>query len=186
MLEIWNEWNLPTQLRKAGSAASYSALVDGTVPVLRNAFPHSTILAGAIGNDFVKNSGSTTYWGWTRDYLAGGSWKKADGLSVHLYANCMAGVARQPISMMQRLNTLDGLVRAANGGHSFPLYVTEVGWPGQHAACGFNEAERAAFPAQFLLMAEADPFVRGVWFYELRDGSGDRNDMEKHVRPGDV
>lgn len=178
MLEIWNEWNLPSRLRKAGSTASYSALVEGAVPVLRNAFPHSTILAGSIGNDFIKNMGSTTYWGWTRDYLTGGSWKKADGLSVHIYANCMTGIAHQPVSMVQRLNTLDGMVRAANGGRSFPLYVTEVGWSAQHAACGFNEPERTAFPAQFLLMAEAMPSIRGVWFYELRDRSGDPNDIE--------
>jgi hypothetical protein len=178
ILEIWNEWNLPTKLRTAGSAASYSALVDGAVPVLRNAFPRSTILSGAIGNDFVKTTGSTRFWDWTRGYLADGSWKKADGLSVHLYANCMAGIARQPISLVQRLNILDGMVRAANGGRSFPLYITEVGWPEQHASCGFNEAERAAFPAQFLLMAEAIPAIRGIWFYELRDGTGNRNDME--------
>lgn len=178
MLEIWNEWNLPTSLRKSGSAASYSDLVRGAVPTLRQAFPGSVILAGSIGNDFASSLGTTSYWNWTRDYLAGGSWKQADGLSVHIYANCMAGMARQPVAMIQRLMELDGMVRAANANRSFPIYVTEVGWPEQHGACGFSQAERTAFPAQFLVMAEAMPFVRGVWLYELRDGSANRADME--------
>lgn len=178
MLEIWNEWNLPTRLRKGGSAQSYSTLVDGAIPVLRKAFPGSPILAGAIGNDFARGIGPNTYWQWTRDYLAGGSWKAADGLSVHVYANCMSGIERQPVALVQRLMALDQMTRTANAGRSFPVYVTEVGWPEQRGACGFDQAERTAFPAQFLLMAEAMPFIRGVWFYELRDGSGDRSDME--------
>lgn len=178
IFEIWNEWNLPTRLRKAGTPDSYSALVRSAIPALRNAFPRSTILAGSIGNDFTKSLGATSYWDWTRDYLAGGSWKQADGLSVHLYANCMAGTARQPMSLIQRLTELDGMVRADNGGRSFPVYVTEVGWPQQSGACGFTQAERTAFPAQFLLMAEALPFVRGVWLYELTDSRGDPRDIE--------
>jgi hypothetical protein len=177
-IEIWNEWNLSGRLREAGSPESYAMLVDGAVPVLRKAFPGSKILAGSIGNDFDSGLGGTTYWNWTRTYLESGSWKKADGLSVHLYANCMKGINRQPIALIRRLRDLDGIIRDNNGGRSFPVYLTEVGWSGRRGSCGFDAHERAAFPAQFLIMAEALPFLRGVWLYELQDGQGDPRDTE--------
>lgn len=180
LLEIWNEWNLPTRLRAAGTVESYAQLVRASVPVIRKQAPNSKILIGAIGNDFVPTMQGPRFGGWTDGFLKTGLWKIGDGLSVHLYGNCMNGVDRQPIAFIARLLDIEKKISQANNGQSFPIYVTEVGWPDRVGRCGFSNEERQNFQAQFLLMAQALNFVKGVWIYELIDSPGEPNDLEAH------
>ena len=179
MLEIFNEWNLPTSLRAAGAPEDYAATVRDVTPLLRAAAPGSAVLVGAIGNDFRRDGGQIRYWEWTNRFLDTGAWTMGAGLSVHIYANCMSGADRLPAAMVARLRMLEAAITARNQGLPFPLYLTEVGWPAMRGACGFTPEERLAFPAQFLLQAATLPWLRGVWLYELTDkhtGSGDIED----------
>jgi len=178
LFEIWNEWNLPTPLRAAGSVATYEQLVRASVPVIRKQAPQSRILIGAIGNDFQPTLQGPRFGAWTDAFLKTGVWKMGDGLSVHIYANCMSGVDRQPVALIARLLDIESKIKQANGGKSFPIYVTEVGWPELVGRCGFTDEERRDFAAQFLLMAQGLDFVGGVWIYELIDSPGKPNDLE--------
>lgn len=180
LLELWNEWNLPTPLRAAGSVDSYGQLVRSAVPMIRKQAPNSKILIGAIGNDFQQTPLGPRFGGWTDAFLKTGLWKMGDGLSVHLYGNCMNGVDRQPIAFIARLADIQRKIRQANGGKSFPIYVTEVGWPERVGRCGFSGDERRDYSAQFLMLAQALDFVDGVWIYELTDSPGSPNDLEAH------
>lgn len=177
-LELFNEWNLPTAKRAAGTPEDYAAIVRQTVPAIRAQSPRSAVLVGAIGNDFSRTGGGVVYNDWTRRFIATGAWALGDALSVHLYANCFTGADRLPARMIDRLNDTERALAAANGGRPFPIDVTEVGWPATQGACGFTPDERRAFPAQFLLMAAAQPWLRGVWFYELRDAHTGAPDIE--------
>lgn len=178
ILEVWNEWNLPTPLREAGAPHTYEEILHQVVPPMRAASPGAVILTGSVGNDFRRAGGEIVSWEWTRALLEGEAWKLGDGFSVHIYANCMRGVQRTPWAMWQRLKALQTALASANGGRDVPLYITEVGWPERTGACGFSPEERVSFPAQFLFYIHAMPSVRGVWLYELQDRPGRRGDLE--------
>lgn len=192
MLEVWNEWNLPTPLREAGAVGTYEDILRQVVPAMRAASPDAVILTGAVGNDFRRAGGEIVSWEWTRALLRGDAWKLGDGFSVHIYANCMSGVERTPWAMWRRLKLVETALASANGGRDVPLYITEVGWTERVGSCGFSPEERVSFPAQFLFYIHAMPAVRGVWLYELQDRPGRDNDLETgfglathdyHVKP---
>lgn len=178
ILEIWNEWNLPTSLREAGAVHTYEDILRQVVPAMRAANPDAVILTGSVGNDFRRAGGEIVSWDWTRALLRGDAWKLGDGFSVHIYANCMSGVQRTPWAMWQRLKVLETELASASGSRDVPLYITEVGWPERIGSCGFSPEERISFPAQFLFYIHAMPTVRGVWLYELQDRPGRDNDLE--------
>ncbi|MCB1887693.1 MAG: hypothetical protein KDH20_08805 [Rhodocyclaceae bacterium] len=165
-LEIWNEWNeglgSHSRPRIKGSADDYVALLRVVVPAIRRVAPTVRILAGATAHIDRR---------WSVRMAALGGLDLVDGFSVHPYTYAHTdAVLRRPERAIRGLQSLERDMRAAAGrAEAIPFYITEIGMPHGVAPNHLDEAEVADYLTRFLLLARAQPFVRGVWVYELLD-----------------
>jgi hypothetical protein len=79
--------------------------------------------------------------------------------------------------MMNRLDDLHGYVVAHAPAKANEIYVSEFGWPTNQGQCGIAPQAVAENVAQFILSASTRPWIRGVWYYELKDSG--HNPAEK-------
>lgn len=171
IFELWNEWNLAARKNPAFSAENYLALAKVAQPALKRALPDAPFIVGAIGDD--------PGWQWTQSILQLGVLKLADGISVHLYNFCMTPAKRSAAEIIERLDAFRRLVVQASGKENFPIYVTETGWPTATAKCGLTEQIEADNMAQLVLWAStASSWLKGVWFYELKDSGQNPSELE--------
>lgn len=171
IFEIWNEWNLPTQLRPAGEISSYINLAGTTYRALKQADKDAIVLVGAVGNDIGSGPFRADRLKWLDAAISQGLLQNSDGLSIHLYNNCGRYRADPVADMLWRVAHIHEMI-VEKTGSSHPLFITEVGWPTRSspmANCGYSPEESTAQAARFLLAASALPYVRGVWLYEYAD-----------------
>ncbi|SFQ31905.1 hypothetical protein SAMN05216330_1266 [Bradyrhizobium sp. Ghvi] len=171
IFELWNEWNLAAKKDAAFSVENYLALAKVVQPAVKQAAPGSPLVVGAIGDD--------PGWTWTQRMLQSGILQYADGASIHLYNFCMGPAKRTSAEVVERLNAFHRLVSDASGNPTFPIYVTEAGWPTATNKCGVNEQAQADNMAQLILWAStASSWLKGIWLYELKDSGANPSDLE--------
>jgi hypothetical protein len=180
--EVWNEWNVQAQVKpdsKDKNAAdpvlyspeNYVEIARAAYSGIKRANADAPVIVGAIGQD--------ANWAWTRQALRAGLLKTADGISVHLYNYCTAPDQRNANELIAKATEFRDVVRAGNGGKDFPVYITEVGWPTMiDGACGFSLADASRNAVEFITWARRQPWIKGVWIYELKDGGTNSADAE--------
>lgn len=171
IFEIWNEWNLPTRMRPAGEVPSYIRVAKATYRALKATNKDAVVLVGAVGNDIGTGPFRPDRLKWLDAALSQGLLQTADGLSIHLYNNCGQYRAASLADMLWRIDYIHEMVLRKTG-RSYPIYITEVGWPTSKSLvskCGYPPQQSATQAARFLLAASAMPYVRGVWLYEYAD-----------------
>ncbi len=183
--EIWNEPNNAFRFWESLSAAGsnpdpdgYSALVAAAAPAIRAACPTCRLFAGAIdyqgqdlGNVFLQGM------------LAAqpSLWTLFDAVSYHAYPDYVpiappdfAGIdgsatgATPEVPLVQMAQNLRAAVTGAGGPASFPLAMTEDGWP---TGTGWVTP---AQQADYLVEASLLSFSAGdltTCFYTLQDGT---------------
>jgi hypothetical protein len=171
-LEIWNEWNHAIGVKDGskGLADDYVRLVATVAPALRADGATAKIVVGALADDYPD-------WAFARELVRRGALRYADAFSVHLY-NYSAGERAVPQEMLDRLERLQEILRAGNGGKDFPVLVTEFGWPTHVGRTGISERLAGAYISQFMFEATAYPWLRGVWLYELFDSGASKIERE--------
>lgn len=176
IFEIWNEWNIGAGTNpktKIGSPSDYVELVRTTASELRKAGFTGKILGGAVGDDYPN-------WQWTRQAISLGLLDLVDGISIHLYNYSNTKNRRGAPEFLRRTSELNSYISSKNGGRSFPIYITEVGWP-NHIGLKSISREEAAIDAEILLNELSQyPYIKGVWFYEFQDGGSDPFEKEHH------
>jgi hypothetical protein len=171
IFELWNEWNGAAKKDPAFSAENYLALAKVTRPALKQVAPNTPLIVGAIADD--------PGWVWTQRMLQTGVLQYADGISIHLYNFCMAPAKRTATEIIDRLDAFRRLVTQASGNPNFPIYVTETGWTTAATKCGVSEQAQADNTAQLILWAStAASWLKGMWFYELRDSGKNPSEVE--------
>ncbi|PWE80764.1 hypothetical protein XF30_32115 [Bradyrhizobium sp. SUTN9-2] len=172
LFELWNEWNLAARKDPAFSPENYRALAEVTRPVVKRVAPNAPFLVGALGDDLG--------WTWTEKMLRTGILQYADGASIHLYNFCMGPSKRTSAEIIDRLTAFHRLVGQASGNPDFPIYVTETGWTTAATnKCGVSEQAQSDNTAQLILWAStAARWLKGMWFYELKDSGKDASDLE--------
>jgi len=180
IFEIWNEWNLGggSKNRVHGDPSSYVSLAEAAYSSIKRASPNSTVLVGSLASDIDPDRRLNRDWVWMTQAVNSGILKYGDGISVHIYNTCRPQDQRTPAEMIRRLSRLDTLLKQNNGGREYPIYVTEVGWPGQAKGCGFTPEQIRSYSSQFLLSLPHIKSVKGVWLYELKDSGSDPNNLE--------
>jgi polysaccharide biosynthesis protein PslG len=177
--EIWNEWNggVGTYPKKVnyGSPLDYVKLADASYSEIKRVNPAAKVIVGALSDDLKG-------WPWLTEAIKAGLLKRADGVSVHLYNHSMAASEAGASEIIDRVRTLQSLLRASNGGKPMPIYVTETGWPTHIGWTGVSEQVEAEQDARLLLEAQTVEDLAGIWWYELVDG-GD-NPIEREHRFG--
>jgi hypothetical protein len=176
MYEIWNEYNLrvayePKAPRLSGegdpsdirAAVHYAKIANVGVAAVKRADPTAKVLVGAVGID--------PDWKWTMGIVKHGALRGADGLSVHVYNNCLSPDDRGAAEMIDRLSDLQSRLRAVRGGQTTPIYVTEFGWSTITPAtkCGLTPERQGYAFAHYILQTAAIPWLKGSWAYELKD-----------------
>lgn len=176
LYEVWNEWNIgmgsnkkPRTIRPVDN---YIRLLRSTMKAVRAVDPSAKLIAGGVCGIDDK---------WIDQFIAQGGVKGIDGFSVHPYVFALPGRNR-PEDASEWLGRLNAKLTAANDGRPVDIYVTEIGWPNHVGTTGWSESQSADFLLRFYMLARAQPAIRGVWWYELRDG-GD-NPLEREHRFG--
>ncbi|PZU06771.1 MAG: hypothetical protein DI605_18310 [Sphingomonas sp.] len=173
LVEIWNEWDKGVRKGDYGTPESYVALVKATAPAIRRGAPDAKILAGGAADDRGQLRSE-----WTKSMIDGGGLDSADALSIHLYDHCAAQLLpRATDEMMARLDDIHAYAAAHAPGKS-DIYVSEFGWPSNSGRCGVDAQAVAENVAQFIFAASARPWIRGVWYYELKDSGRDPAEIE--------
>ncbi len=173
LFEVWNEWDKGAARGDHGSTEGYIALIKATAPAIRRAAPDALILAGAAAD----GDGQLRF-EWTKAMIDGGGLAPADAISVHLYDHCSrTRLAHAADEMMGRLDDLHAYAAARAPGKA-DIYVSEFGWPTNQGQCGVDPEAAAENVAQFLFAASTRPWIRGVWYYELKDSGHDANAFE--------
>lgn len=174
-IEIWNEWNIgagTVPKVRFSSPDSYVALVKSTSEALRENGFKGTILGGAVGEDQPD-------WPWLREAIQMGLLNYVDGISIHLYNHSHSKNKRGAPEFIHRIKLLDESIRPHNHDKSFPIYVTEVGWPNHLGRHSVSQDEAAREAEALLNEAIKLPYLKGIWFYELMDG-GDNPFEREH------
>jgi hypothetical protein len=172
MYEVWNEWNIgmgsSRKPRTIRPVSSYIDLLRPTIDAVRSVDPSAKVIAGSVAGPDDK---------WIDEFIAKGGLKGIDGFSVHPYIYQQPKQNR-PEDAADWLQRLDAKLTSANKGRPMDIYVTEIGWPNHQGPTGWAPQQTADFYLRFHILARAVPSIRGVWWYELRDGGSDPNEKE--------
>lgn len=174
--EVWNEENTARFWSTGPSAAQYAALLKAAYPAVKSADPNALVLFGGTSlNDYR----------FIAEAYAAGAKGSFDVMAVHPYS------CRAPGAVVREADgdiTPDSFlgyrmvhsVMLANGDEK-PIWFTEVGWSSSTSgACGFGEATQAAYLTEAYKLAEQDPYVQVMCWYNLRNNywSHDENTLE--------
>lgn len=167
--EIWNEWQGRVGGDLPGTPAEYLALLDSVVPVIRKADSEARIVGGSVTPEGIKA-------GWLDEFVAGGGLGRIDILSIHPYFHSErdADPERWHAWISSVLAKVNQKTRRTT-----EVMFTEMGWPGASGKRRFPEQLRAAYAARIVLLSATIPGVKGLWWYELRDGGRDQTRREQ-------
>jgi len=166
-LEIWNEPNLDVDrfFIAPDEPAAYAEILKAAYPAAKAGNPEVDVLAGSLAymnGEFLER----LYALGIRGYY--------DGLSVHPYNDRLTPTTRE----WSGVEWIRGMQRAA--GDDKPLWLTEFGWSTCRIGSGWckSETEQAANTRAGFLAAAADPGIKAVVAYNLRDKGTNGDDME--------
>ena len=174
--EIWNEWNiamsLPPGTPRRGPEP-YVDLLRAVYPRLKAIDPKATVIGGALSGNGVET-------GWLEGACRAGMLDCLDAFSFHPYCYRQGEGARLPEQGFLKLVRDSRAVVARWQKREIPVYLTEVGWPTHEGPDGSTPEEEACFLARTYLLARTMPWVRGLWWYDLRDDGTDPHEREHH------
>jgi hypothetical protein len=165
--EVWNEWDNTTGGYAAASPSDYARLFEATYPALKQADPSAHIL---LGSGIQKPQ-------FYEELARLGTLAKADGVSIHPYNyDPILG----PEYTADFLMGLEKELTAISGRSSIDFYVTEIGWPTHTGHGAYSESRVAEYAYRTTLLMSALPFVKGIWWYDLKDDGTDPGDKQDH------
>jgi len=170
MFEIWNEWNNTSGGGPPGSAEDYVKLAKIVYPRLKAAAPDVIFFGGSPSGGALRGD-------WMERFIAAGGYKYCDAVSIHPYTWWEKKMF-SPEDAIDVVDNVETMLRKVNKGKDFPLYITEVGWPTHIDEKGTPISTSGAYLARFMLLANARPYVKGVWWFTVFQ-SGDDNDPDK-------
>jgi hypothetical protein len=166
--EIWNEWDNTTGGFPPGTPAEYAALFNATFPALKRADPSAVVL---LGSGIQKPQ--------FYEALAKlGAVGMADGVSIHPYNY---DPAFGPEISADFLIQFEEIMKHLSGRPQVDIYVTEIGWPTPTSGFGvYSDARQAEYAYRTVLLFSALPYIKGVWWYDLKDDGQNPSDREDH------
>lgn len=165
--EMWNEWNGMVGGTSRGGARDYVHFLQVVYPKLKAADPSATFIGCATG--YVPMD-------WLTKVFDAGGLKYMDAVSVHPYDFDQAD--RTAEGWARTMYSVERLLRHYSGGSDVPLYVTEMGWPTMVGPNSSSLVEQATDLSQLYLLARTMPFIKGVWWYDLRDDGWNASNKE--------
>lgn len=164
MYELFNEFDAPSRTTGIpGSAEDYARILNAVYRRMKAIDPSIIVFGGGMTGQALRS-------GWMESLLRAGALKNLDAISIHTYRN-LGGTFRDrsPESWAASMQEVDALIRKYSGGKEVPVYVTEMGWPGQIDRVGVPPDIAAAYLARMFLLARSMPFLKGLWWYDFQD-----------------
>jgi len=178
--EIWNEWDstVGTTETVGGRADEYLKLVKTVYPALKKIAPSAVFMIGSITYASLDN-------GYLDNLLQLHPLSYGDGLSIHPYAYSRAS-GKTPEAWINWVASISDKVARMNAGATYPIYVTEVGWPTSINDDGVSQSEQANYLARALLLSKWVGTIKGVWLYQLNDivSGGGTDPFDKEMNFG--
>lgn len=180
--EIWNEWTVGTGMKGKGnipSADTYLKLVKETSAAIRQVDPQAKILAGSV-NPISPNGRrlAISDTEWFNQLLDKGILDYIDGISIHPYSFMNANKKlRNPEDNIQKIDNFYKNILNKNS-KSIPIYITEIGVPTHDGLGGVSQAEAADFIVKYTILAKTKKYIKGIWWYDLRDDGNDPDNQE--------
>ncbi len=174
IFEIWNEWNTEYKKEKhLGTPEAYIELIKTAYPIIKGESQDNLVLAGAVGDD--KD------WRWTLRAVELGMMQYADGLSLHPYNFCAWSDMNTGDDAIRWLKILHDKLKEKHPEQDIPFYISEMGWPDTGECVEkLSKDDIAIYFSQFLIQAVAYDWIKGAWFYEVRDQGEDSSDNREH------
>lgn len=173
--EIWNEWNHGAGATAAQLAAGTHSGTQQYVDLCKACHP---VIRSLASDALILTSSTSKLWSghWFPSLCDAGVLPYTDGFSLHPYTHSESPPNHLPTRAFTYLDDIDARVKAKNGGVSVPQYITEMGWPTHNT--GHDAARVSRYLSWFYRLAEARPFVTGVWWYDVFDSGPDAADMQ--------
>jgi len=171
LFQVWNEWDGGsgmTAFKGQGDAKSYVKLQSAVYSKLKAVDPAIVVVANSVctGEKFLEET------------LKEGVLNSCDGIAFHSYEFDAFGPKRSPEAYFAKVESVDRLIKGYNGGKSFPLYLTETGWPNFSKRGGSTEQESGDYIARTYLLVKTIPAVKGLWWYDFQDDGLNQEDPE--------
>ena len=184
--ELYNEYNSTTGKMDAGTAAQYFDLAQYVRPIFNNV---KTTIAPADGvgpsipNQLVVGGVSPggVQSGFLPDILSMGITAYADAISFHPYSIYINAdrTKRHAEDTLTITKNAAQLVRNAPGSNqSFPIIITETGWPTSRDSVGVGESDQSNEVVRYLLLMAGTPNIKGASVFSLFDGGNDPYNKE--------
>ncbi|MEK7978423.1 cellulase family glycosylhydrolase [Klebsiella michiganensis] len=175
--EIWNEWLLGTGIKPRlqkyrPSDDIYFKLVKETSQAIRKIDPNAIIVTGSFNPNNEKDKE------WILGLLDSGLMDYIDGLSLHPYTYNTGSSVKE--SAEGNLDIIDAFSNELKQKYhkTIPLYITEIGVPTYKGRWGVTEEKAALFAMKYTLMAKSREYIKGIWWYDLKDEGNDENNKE--------
>lgn len=163
--QVWNEWDGGcgmSKFRGTQTSEGYAALLKETYKKIKEANPNAIVVANSIcrGDNYFD------------EYLAKGTIKDCDVLSIHTYNYSNRNGTAE--SWYFRMIGVDEIIKKHNAGKSKYTFVTEMGFPNQINHNGFSDYYRTAKEScKVYLLARCFPWLKGLWWYDFQDDGTD-------------
>ncbi|EMD1656842.1 cellulase family glycosylhydrolase [Pluralibacter gergoviae] len=173
--EIWNEWphrnkNNFEPISKE-SAQDYFNLVKAASKAIRKNDPSAIILAGGFNpiDGYEKK--------WAFNLIKLGIMDYIDGLSIHPYAYVNRHLADPKVNL-PLIQQFYYKAKTLSNNKPINLYITEVGYPTYNGDGHFNQADVEKYAREYFHIIDQLPFIKGVWWYDLKDDGDDKYNKE--------
>ncbi|MBT9515656.1 MAG: hypothetical protein IV112_03115 [Methyloversatilis discipulorum] len=168
--QLWNEWETKVGGTTPGSADDYVSFAKVVVPVIRKASPQVVLLSNGISYPGFKD-------GWIERFLQLGGAALFDGIALHPYVWHVRADWR-PEASIQMVDAIHEKAVAAGGGAPVNIFITEIGYPTFEGELGTSEQSAAWYLTRFVLLSYSRPWIKGIWWYGIRDQGSDSREKE--------
>jgi hypothetical protein len=175
-IELENEWETHTGGTTPGTPEQYLALARQAYPAIKRANPDAIVLSGGIADLRL----ATLADGWLAHFFAEGGLGYVDAVSVHPYNFNYPAPEATPESAVHMLEIIHAMGQAQQRARPLDIYVTEIGIPNYPGKGGVSAGGVASYMARFVLLAAGLDYVRGVWWYGLKDQGTEPQNKEHH------
>lgn len=162
--DLWNEWDTHTGRTQPGSPEDYVAFARVVYAAIKRADPQAIVLSGGISDSALTSP-------WFDRFLEARGLQYIDALSIHPY-NWNWRNDRSPRAAISLVDDIHRKA-VATVNRSVDVYITEMGYPTHLGRFGLTDDAAACRVMQFYSLARERAYIKGVWWYGIRDNGLD-------------
>lgn len=177
--QIWNEWNGKVGNTTPGDVESYKVLVKSVYPIIKQADPNSLVIVSSFSSAEFNKMLGIGHEDYLKSFLTPDMANFTDVLSIHPYTMYRKPPYNGYNTYMKQVDYAVNLISANPLFNKKPLFITEIGWSTSSGKVGVTESEQREYINRAISYA-AKVRIKAIIFYELRDASSNKFDVESN------